>query len=196
MPPTIYLIRHGETAWSLSGQHTGRTDITLTARGEAMARAVGTRLAGVVFSSVISSPRIRARHTAELADLGAVVEIDEDLAEWNYGDYEGMRSAEIQSMHSGWDVYRDGCPHGESPAQISERADRLIARLRSIEGKVAVFSHGHFGRALAMCWIGLPLTEARHFLLDPASLCVLGSDPAHPQSPVILLWNESPGKRD
>jgi broad specificity phosphatase PhoE len=191
MLPQIYLIRHGETAWSLSGQHTGRTDIPLTENGEKEARGLADRLRAVTFSRVITSPRRRAQQTCELAGLGAVAEIDPDLAEWDYGDYEGQRSKEIRQGRPHWDLFRDGCPRGESPAQVSDRADRVTARLRALEGRVAIFSHGHFGRVLAVRWIGLPLSEARRFLLHIASLSILGYDHNSIEEPVITLWNAS-----
>jgi probable phosphoglycerate mutase len=142
MLPTIYLIRHGETAWSLSGQHTSRTDVPLTAHGEAAARELGYRLREITFSCVLTSPRHRARRTCELAGFGATADIEPDLAEWNYGDYEGQQTAEILVARPDWNLFREGCPHGESPDQISDRADRLIARLRKLEGAVALFRTG------------------------------------------------------
>ena len=191
MPPRIYLIRHGETEWSLSGQHTSRTDIPLTAHGEDGARKLGLRLRGIHFARVLTSPRQRARRTCELAGLGSVAEIEPDLTEWDYGDYEGLRSAEIRKARPDWNLFRDGCPNGESPGQISHRTDRLIARLRALDGNVALFSHGHFGRVMAARWIGLPVIEAQRFLLDTASLNILGYDYDRVESPVIALWNMS-----
>lgn len=141
-PLRLYLIRHGETEWSLSGRHTGRTDVPLTARGEDEARALAPRLREIPFAHVLSSPLQRARRTCELTMLGAAAEIEPDLAEWDYGDYEGQRSMDIRKQRPGWNVFRDGCPHGEMPAQVSERADRLIAHLRALDGNVALFSHG------------------------------------------------------
>lgn len=185
----IYLVRHGETEWSLSGQHTGRTDIPLTARGEDGARKLEPRLREIKFNRVLTSPRQRARRTCELAGLGAGAEIEPVLAEWDYGDYEVKRSAEIFQLRPGWNIFRDGCPDGESPAQISDRADRLIGRLRAGDGNVALFSHGHFGRVLAARWIGLPVFEAQRFLLDPASVNILGYEHDRVASPVIALWN-------
>jgi broad specificity phosphatase PhoE len=182
----LFLMRHGETAWSKSGQHTGRTDLPLTAEGEEAARQLAKSLRATKFSHVFTSPRQRARQTCELAGLGAGAGIEPDLAEWDYGDYEGKRSAEILGMQPDWNIFRDGCPHGESPAQVSDRADRLIARLRRLEGKVAVFSHGHFGRVLAARWNGWPLGAAQHFLLGTASWSILGYE--HDQ-PVIARWN-------
>ena len=189
MLPRIYLIRHGETKWSLSGQHTGRTDIPLTEQGESDARKLGERLRGLNFSRVFTGPRLRAQRTCELAGLVPAVEIEPDLAEWDYGDYEGKHSADIFQTRPDWNLFRDDCPHGEMPGQISDRADRLIARLRALEGNVALFSHGHFGRVLAARWIGLPVGEAQHFLLDTASLNILGYEHNLAGSPVIALWN-------
>ena len=189
MSPRIYLVRHGETEWSLSGQHTGRTDIPLTARGEDGARKLGQRLHDIQFARVLASPRQRARRTCELAGLTPVAEIEPDLAEWDYGDYEGKRSVDILKDRPDWNLFQDGCPRGETPAQVSDRADRLIARLRALDGNIALLSHGHFGRVLAARWIGLPVSEARHWLLGTASLSILGSEPNHPEVPVIALWN-------
>ena len=176
MLPNIYLIRHGETEWSLAGRHTSRTEIPLTARGEAETRKLGERLREIPFSRVLTSPRWRARQTCELSGWGAAAEIEPELAEWDYGDFEGRRSAEIRETRPDWNLFCDGCPGGESPVQISARADRLIARLRGLEGNVALFTHGHFGRALGMRWIGWPVVAARHFLLGTASLSVLGHE--------------------
>jgi Fructose-2,6-bisphosphatase len=193
MLPRIYLIRHGETEWSLSGRHTGRTDISLTAPGEDAARELGQRLRDIQFARVLTSPRQRARRTCELAGLGPVAEIEPDLAEWDYGDYEGQRSVDILKGRPDWNLFRDGCPRGETPTQISDRADRFIARLRVLDGNVALFSHGHFGRVLAARWIGLPVSEAQRFLLDTASLSILGYEHNHVESPVIALWNAGSG---
>lgn len=189
MPSRVFLARHGETAWSNSGRHTGRTDIQLSAQGEQNARRLAGLLAGVRFSSVLTSPRQRARRTCELAGLGADARPDPDLAEWDYGEYEGLRSADILESRPGWRLFRDGCPGGESPADVSDRADRLIARLRSLEGDVALFSHGHFGRALAVRWIGLSVGDGERLLLDTASLGILSYEHASVASPVIALWN-------
>jgi probable phosphoglycerate mutase len=193
MPKQLYLIRHGETAWSLSGQHTSRTDLPLTTQGEQNAHRLGTRLTGTVFSRVLTSPRQRARQTCELAGFGPVAEVEPDLAEWDYGDYEGLRTTEILPKRPDWNIFRDGCPHGESSAQISDRADRLITRLRALDGNLAAFSHGHFGRVLAARWIGLPVAEARRFLLGTASLSILGFEHDDPAVPVIVRWNEPAG---
>ena len=189
MPPRLYLIRHGETEWSLSGRHTGRTDIPLTAQGEQDARQLGERLRAVSMTRVCTSPTQRARRTAALVGLTPDAEIEPDLAEWDYGDYEGQLSVEIRKGRPDWNLFRDGCPRGEMPAQVSDRADRLIARLRAWDGNVALFSHGHFGCVLAVRCIGLPVIEAQHFLLGTASLSVLGYEPNDPEVPVIALWN-------
>lgn len=185
----LYFIRHGETEWSISGQHTGRTDIPLTAHGEDEARAFEPLLRALTFTCVLTSPRQRARRTCELAGLGLVAEIDPDLAEWDYGEYEGQRTMDIRKERPGWNVFRDGCPGGEMPADVSERADRLIARLLALHGNVALFSHGQFGCVLAARWIGMPAIEGQHFALDAASLSILGHEPSHPAVRVIALWN-------
>ena len=189
---TIYLIRHGQTEWSLSGQHTGRSDIALTPHGEDEARRLAPDLSHIVFSKVLSSPRLRALRTAELSGITAPIEVEPDLAEWDYGDFEGQRSREIKQTWPDWSIYRDGCPGGESPQQITERADRLVERLSSMSGTIAVFSHGHFGRCFATRWIGLNLIEAQHFVLGTATLSVLGYDPSHPDTKAILSWNVAP----
>jgi broad specificity phosphatase PhoE len=188
----VYFIRHGETAWSLSGQHTGRTDIPLTAHGEGEARGLEPCLREIQFARVLTSPRQRARRTCELAGLGPAAEIDPDLSEWDYGDYEGQRSVDIRKERPDWNVFRDGCPRGETPAQVSDRADRLIAHLHKLEGNVALFSHGQFGCVLAARWIGLTAIEGQHFALGVASLSILGHNSSHPKVPVIALWNAAP----
>ena len=185
----LYLMRHGETAWSLSGQHTGRTDIPLTEQGEQDARKLAERLRAVKFSRVFTSPLQRARRTCELAGLGDVAEVEPDLAEWDYGDYEGQRPVDIRKARPDWNVFRDGCPGGESPAQVSGRADRVIARLRTLEGDIAIFSHGHFGRVLAARWIGLELRQAQHLLLSTASVSILGYEHNVAEVPAIVSWN-------
>jgi len=182
-------MRHGETAWSLTGQHTGRTDLPLTAHGEAEAQTLRALLQGVSFDHVFTSPRQRARRTAALAGLDHVI-VEPDLAEWDYGDYEGQRSTEIRAQRPTWDIYLDGCPGGESPAQIVARADRLIASWRALPGRVAVFSHGHFGRVLTVRWIGLPLTAGKHFSLDTASCAVLDYDASHDLARIVQ-WNRT-----
>ncbi len=185
----LYLIRHGETAWSLSGQHTGRTEIPLTEQGEQDARKLAGPLRAVRFSRVFTSPRQRARRTCELVGLEAVAEIEPDMAEWDYGDYEGQRSVDIRKGWPDWNLFHDGCPRGESPVQVSERADRVIARLRALEGNMTIFSHGHFGRVLAARWIGLPVRQAQHFLLSTASLSILGYEHNLATESAIVLWN-------
>jgi broad specificity phosphatase PhoE len=191
-PLQIYLVRHADTAWSLTGQHTGRTDLPLTAEGETAARALAQRLRGVPFSSVFAGPSERARRTCEFAGLGAAPEIEPDLGEWDYGAYEGRRTTEIHQKRPRWNIFADGCPDGESPAQVTERADQLIARLRGLEGNVALFTHGHFGRVLGVRWIGLPVVDGQRFLLGPAAFSVLGFDHERSEEPVIVLWNCGP----
>ena len=184
----LYLIRHGETAWSLSGQHTGRTDIPLTEQGEQDARKLAERLHVVRFSRVFTSPLQRARRTCELAGLDEVAESEPDLTEWDYGDYEGQFSLETRKKRPDWNLFRDGGPRGESPAQVSERADRLIGRVRTLGDNIALFSHGQFGRALAARWIGFPVSQAQHFLLSTASLSILGYEHNLAEA-AIVLWN-------
>ena len=188
----LHVIRHGETEWSLSGRHTGSTDLPLTARGEKEARALGPWLSNRAFSHILSSPRQRALRTCELTGLGAAA-VEADLAEWDYGDYEGLRAAEIQARQPGWSIYRDGCPGGETPSAICARADRLLARLRALDGNIALFSHGHFGRVLAARWIGAPIDFGSHLALGTASLGILCTESRHPDIPVIALWNAAPG---
>ena len=189
MTATLYLIRHGETAWSITGQHTGLTDLALTAHGEDQARALAPSLRTIHFTRVETSPSLRARQTCDLAGLGVGAEIEPDLAEWDYGDYEGRRTLDIHQQVPGWNVWRDGCPHGETPADIAERADRLLARLRTLSGNVALFSHGQIGSVLAARWIGLAVLEAQHLAFGPASVSILAHEAAHPTVPVIALWN-------
>ena len=187
--PQIFFIRHGETEWSLSGQHTGRTDLPLTEHGEKEARKLAMRLIGVSFSRVFTSPLLRARRTSELAGLGDAAKIEPDALEWDYGDYEGRRPADIRKERPDWNIFQDGCPHGESPEQVSARADQLIGRLRNLEGAVALFSHGQFGRVLGARWIGLPVGQAQHLLLSTASVSILGFGHERAEEPAIVLWN-------
>jgi broad specificity phosphatase PhoE len=187
---SVYLARHGETAWSLSGQHTGRTDLPLTERGERNARALGERLRGLNFAKVVTSPLQRAARTCELAGFGALAEIDPDLVEWDYGQYEGRRSAEIHAERPDWQLFRDGCPGGESPGMIGARADRVVSRMRAVKGDVLLFSSGHFLRVLAARWLGLDAAAGRYLLLSTASLSVLGYE-HNPAEPAIRLWNET-----
>jgi probable phosphoglycerate mutase len=188
--PVIYLARHGGTAWSRSGQHTGLTDLPLTSAGEAEARQLEKRLAGIVFAKVFTSPLQRASHTAELAGFGAVAEKDPDLVEWNYGRYEGRRSAEIHAEAPDWQLFRDGCPGGETPAQVGARADKVLSRTRAIPGDVLIFSSGHFLRVLAARFLGLDPAGGRFFSLSTASLSRLGFENSLAQ-PVIRLWNDT-----
>jgi probable phosphoglycerate mutase len=188
----LYIVRHGETEWSLSGQHTGRTDLPLTAHGEDEARALQPWLRHIKFARVVTSPLQRARRTCELAGQGDSAEVEPDLAEWAYGDYEGQLSRDIRKVRPAWSVFRDGCPNGEMPDQVAARADRLIARLCAVDGNVALFSHGQFSRVVAAQWIGLPVIESEHFALGTASLSILSFDPAHPEVRVIELWNAAP----
>ncbi len=187
--PRIHLIRHGETAWSLSGRHTGSSDIALTENGEAQSSRLQPLLKTVSFAHVLTSPRQRARHTCALAGLAHQAEIEPDLAEWDYGTYEGLSTADIRKTAPDWNIFRDGCPGGETAAQVSSRADRLIARLSRLGGDIALFSHGQFGCVLAARWIGLAVIEAQHFALDTASLSILGPKPGHPDVPVVTRWN-------
>ena len=188
--PVNYVARHGETVWSLSGQHTGLTDLPLTERGERNARRLGERLHGINFTKIFTSPLQRAAGTCELAGFGAAAEVDRDLLEWNYGEYEGRRTAEILAERPEWELFRDGCPGGESPDQIGARADRVVSRVRAVEGDVLLFSSGHFLRVLAARWLGLPPGAGRYFLLSTASLSALGYE--HNRSePVIRLWNDT-----
>lgn len=188
--PVIYLARHGETAWTLTGQHTGLTDLPLTERGERNAMRLGQRLAGSVFAKVLTSPLQRAVRTCELAGFGAVAEVDPDLVEWNYGDYEGVRTAEIHAVRPDWQLFRDGCPNGESPEQIGARADRVVSRVRAFKGDVLLFSSGHFLRVLAARWLGLEPFAGKFFMLDTASLSALSYE--HDlSSPAIRFWNDT-----
>ena len=189
--PVVYLARHGETLWSLSGQHTGLTDLPLTEHGEHTARRLGERLNGLAFAKVFTSPLQRARQTCELAGFGLVAEIDPDLVEWNYGDYEGRRGSDIRAQRPDWNLFRDGCPGGESPGQVSARADRIIGRVRAIPGDILLFTSGHFIRVLAARWLGLePTANSRYFMLSTASLSALGYE-NDPSRPVIRFWNDT-----
>jgi broad specificity phosphatase PhoE len=188
----LHVIRHGETEWSLSGQHTGSSDIPLTAHGEDEARALVPWVSHLTFTRVLHSPRQRALRTCDLVGLGANAETAADLAEWDYGEYEGKRSADIHKTDPNWVIFRDGCPGGESPAQVAARADRLIGELRKLQGNVALFSHGHMSCVLAARWMGLAVIEAQHLSLSTASLSILGYAANHPDVPVMLLWNATP----
>ena len=187
--PAVYLARHGETAWSVSGQHTGRTDIPLTVRGERNAESLGQRLIGTTFAKVLTSPLSRARRTCELAGFSARAEADPDLQEWDYGQYEGRRTIDIRKERPDWYLFSDGCPDGESVEAIGARANRVVARLRSVNGNALVFSHGHILRVIAARWLGLPAGDARLLLLSTAALSILGYEHAL-NEPAIRLWND------
>jgi probable phosphoglycerate mutase len=188
--PIIYLARHGETAWTVSGQHTGLTDLPLTERGRRNARRLGERLKGLTFAKVFSSPLQRALCTCQLAGFGSVADTDSDFVEWNYGQDEGLRSAEIYAQRPDWQLFRDGCPGGESPDQIGARAGRAVERLRAAEGDVLVFSSGHFLRVLAACWLKLEPSAGIYLLLSTASLSSLSYEHGLSQ-PVIQSWNDT-----
>src|SRR5215469_16966398 len=187
--PVVYLARHGDTAWTVSGQHTGRTDLPLTPEGEVNAQRLGERLKGMTFSKVFTSPLQRAARTCALAGFGSVAETAPDLVEWDYGKYEGLRSAEILKDRPDWQLFRDGCPDGESPAQVAERADRVIKQVRAIDGNVLLFSSGHFSRMLAARWLGMEPGAGRSFVLSTASLSALSYE-HNLAEPVIRLWND------
>lgn len=190
-PPVVYLGRHGETEWTVSGRHTGLTDLPLTARGEVEARRLGERLQGLSFASVLTSPLRRALRTCELAGFGSVAEVEPNLVEWNYGAYEGRTSADIHAERPGWQLFRDGCPGGESAAQVGARADRVVQRVRAAGANALVFSSGHFLRVFAARWLGLEAGAGRYLLLTTASLSAVGYE--HDTSePVIRLWDENP----
>jgi broad specificity phosphatase PhoE len=185
----VYLVRHGETAWSITGQHTGRSDLALTSRGEEQARALALRLKGLKFDHVLASPLRRALRTCELAGYIGLAVLDPELIEWDYGHYEGRTLAEIHRERPEWELFRDGCPGGESVLQITERIDRVVSRLRALEGKVLIFSSGHVLRVLAARWIDGCAELGRRLVLDPACVCVLGYDHRGTDS-VIRLWND------
>jgi broad specificity phosphatase PhoE len=187
--PIIYLARHGETAWTLSGQHTGLTDLPLTEQGERNARNLGVRLRGLSFSQVLASPLQRAIRTCELAGFKAY-EIDRDLLEWNYGQYEGRLTKDIHAERPEWQLFNDGCPGGEMPGEVGIRADRIIARVRAIPGDVLIFSSGHFLRVLAARWLGLEPACGKYFLLSTASLSALSYEHTLAQ-PAIRLWDDT-----
>jgi len=188
--PIVYLARHGETAWSLSGQHTGTTDLPLTERGERNARNLGTRLKGLAFARVFTSPLQRAARTCELAGFRAVAKVDPDLREWNYGQYEGRTTGDIHKERPNWNLFRDGGPGGETPAETGARADRVIARLRAAPGDALLFSSGHFLRVLAARWLGFEPAAGERFLLITASLSALSYEHNLSQ-PVIRLWDDT-----
>jgi broad specificity phosphatase PhoE len=182
----VYLVRHGETAWSLSEQHTGVTDIPLTENGRNLARLLAPALAKETFALVLMSPLERARTTCQLAGLGERAEIDCDLMEWNYGEYEGLTPKQIHEKAPGWMIFSDGCPGGESPEQVCARVDRVIARVRAVEGHAALFAHGHIFRVFAARWLALPAAAGRHFLLDTATQSILSY---YRGIPAVKRWN-------
>ncbi len=188
--PVVYLARHGETAWTVTGQHTGLTDLPLTERGERNARKLGERLRGMSFAKVFTSPLRRAMRTCELAGFGSVAEIDPDLVEWNYGQYEGRLTVDILRERPDWQLFRDGCPGGESPLQVAARADRVAERLREVKGDILVFSSGHFLRVLATRWIGIEPINGRALMLSTASLSTLSYENSLSQ-PAIRSWNDT-----
>ena len=187
--PKLYLARHGETAWSITGQHTGLTDLPLTEQGERNAQRLAQRLKGLSFATVFTSPLQRARRTCELAGFGKIAQRDPDLLEWNYGDYEGKTTADIRKERPSWNIFHDGCPRGETLEAVSARADRVIARLRAVDGDVLIFAHKDVLRILAVRWLGLPALTAQHLMLAAASLSILGYDHSL-NEPVIRLWND------
>jgi broad specificity phosphatase PhoE len=188
--PVTYLARHGDTEWSRKGRHTGLTDLPLTEQGERNAQRLRERLTGLLFVKVLTSPLQRARRTSELAGFGGVAEVDPDLVEWNYGDYEGVRTDEIRANQPGWELFRDGCPNGESPADVAARADRVVARVRAIKGNALIFSSGHFLRVFASRWLGLEPITGKYLMLDTASLSALSYE--HDMcDPAIRFWNDA-----
>jgi broad specificity phosphatase PhoE len=191
-PPSaeLWLVRHGETEWSANGRHTGRTDLPLTERGRRRARALAARLADRRFGLVLTSPLRRAIETSELAGLGERAQPRDDLREWDYGDYEGVTTAEIHEQRPGWSLWRDGCPSGEAAADVGQRADRVVAEVRAAHGDAVVFGHGHMLRVLTARWLDLPGANGAFFALDTGALCTLGYE--H-EAPAIWLWNQPAG---
>ena len=188
--PEVYLARHGETAWSLSGQATGRIDIPLTHRGERDSQELGTLLHGLSFVQVLTSPLQRAQRTAQLAGFDDCAQSDPDLMEWDYGTYEGRRTAEIQAERPGWRLFEDGCPEGETLQAVTARAERVIDRIRAQRGNVLIFAHRDIMRVLTARWLGMPAANARHFYLTTASLSILGYHHDLGE-PIIRLWNDA-----
>ena len=187
--PKLYLARHGDTAWTDSGQHTGRTDLPLNERGVERARLLGAYLRHFSFGHVFTSPLQRAAQTCELAGLAGMAEVEADLVEWDYGRFEGKVTDEIQKEQPGWEIFRAGCPGGETPDAVAVRADRFIARTRAVTGDVLAFSSGHIIRMIAARWLGLPPAAGRFFYCRPASLNVLGFEHNSREEPIIRLWN-------
>jgi broad specificity phosphatase PhoE len=184
----LWVVRHGETEWSASGRHTSRTDVPLTEQGRAAAAQLGARLTGISFARVLTSPLTRARETCALAGLGDRAEVVEDLREWDYGADEGLTTAQIREDRAGWTVWADGPRGGESADEVGARADRIVATVRSIEGRVLAFSHGHMSRVIGARWLGLPVTEGAHLRLDTGAISVLGWER---ETPAVLLWNDT-----
>jgi broad specificity phosphatase PhoE len=182
----VFAIRHGETTWSLTGQHTGTTDLPLTDNGRRLAERMRSVLAGKTITRVLTSPLQRARETCAVMGLADWAVVDSDLIEWNYGRYEGLTLKQVHDGAPGWLIFRDGCPGGETPGQVGERVDRVIARARAVEGDVALFSHGHLLRVLAARWLGLPVLAGQHFLLDTGTLNILGY---YRGIPAVKTWN-------
>jgi probable phosphoglycerate mutase len=191
--PRVYLVRHGETEWTLTGQHTGTTDLPLTRNGQRVARLLRPVLMAEAFALVLTSPLQRACRTCELAGLGALAELDGDLMEWKYGYFEGLTPLEIEKQAPGWMLFVDGCPGGETPGEVGARVDRVIARVRSVEGHVALFGHGHIFRVLAARWLGLPVAAGSHFLLDTATVNILSY---YRGIPALKRWNAGPAYED
>jgi probable phosphoglycerate mutase len=187
--PSVYLARHGETAWTITGQHTGTTDLPLTERGEHNARSLGQRLAGLTFGCVLTSPLQRATRTCELAGFGQVSSLDHDLVEWNYGQYEGKTTQQVHLQRPGWEIFRDGCQGGESVSDVAVRANRVIDRIRTVNNNVLLFSHSHFLHVLAARWLGLEPVDGRFFYLGTAALSIVGYNHDR-EDPVIRLWND------
>jgi len=185
----VYLARHGETEWSRTGQHTGRADLPLTEHGESEARTLGARLVAFSFAHVFTSPLQRARRTCELAGFAGRVEVVPDMMEWDYGQYESRRAAEIRAERPDWELFRDGCPGGETAADVGARADRVIARVSALDGDAILFAHGHFLRVFTARWIGLPPDSARRFMLSTGALCAVGYEHGRAEAPAIALWN-------
>jgi probable phosphoglycerate mutase len=182
----VYVIRHGETEWSLSGRHTGETDISLTENGRNVAKRLKPALATKDFALVLTSPLRRARETCELAGFGERAEVDRDLLEWNYGEYEGLTPKQIRAIRPDWMIFKDGAPGGESPDQVAARVDRVIGKVRAVQGNVAIFAHGHLLRTFAARWLGMPTSSGSHFLLDPATLNILSY---YRGTPAVKRWN-------
>lgn len=188
MAKQIYLIRHGETEWSLSGQHTGLTDIPLTAEGQRVSKLLEPILSKVAFTTVLTSPLQRATRTCELAGLKSQAEIEPNLVEWNYGEYEGLTQKQIQEKSPQWMIFKDGCPGGETPEQVAARADRVIAKIKDAKGDVALFAHGHILKVFVARWLGFPPLDGAHFILDTATISILSY---YRDIPAIKCWNMS-----